>query len=367
MKALFLSRYSRLGGSSRYMIYDYLEFFREAGIETVVAPLFDERYHQGIGNFTRAASFADIFKYGPYYMSRVAQQMRWARQSDQFDIVVLEKELLPYFPYGAEKLLKTRRAKLVTLFDDAVHAYYASHPNRVVRLLSYRKIERIIKLSDHIIVWNTHLGEYARRFNPHVTVVNTGVDLRHYRLKDYTASQAHDRVVIGWIGTPGSYPYIRDLEDVFGKLAARYPVELRIVSSADYTSQNIKVDNRCWSMETEIDDLCSFDIGIMPLANNEWAKGKCGCKAVQYLAVGVPAICSPVGVTSEIIRDGVNGFLADTPETWFEKLAVLIENPVLRRQLGLAGQKLIENTYSIQAVAPRLIETLQTVGGYSRC
>lgn len=366
MRVLFLPLYSRLGGSSRYMVYDYLEFFREAGIEAVVAPLFDEPYHQGIGNFAKANSFTNILKHWPYYMNRVTERMRRIRQSDQFDIVVLEKELLPYFPYGAEKLLKTRRAKLVTLFDDAVHAYYSNHPNRIVRLLSYRKIERIINLSDHIIVWNTYLGEYARQLNPHVTVVNTGVDLRRYRLKEYTPSKGRDQVVIGWIGTPSSYPYIQELEDVFGKLAAHYPVELRIVSSVDYVSKNIRVDNRRWSMETEVDDLCSFDIGIMPLPNNEWTKGKSGCKAVQYFAVGVPAVCSPVGVTTEIVHDGVNGFLVDTPEAWFNKLAALIENPVLRRQQGLSGRKLVENTYSIQSVAPRLIETLQIVEQYIR-
>lgn len=362
MRVLFLPLYSHLGGSSRYMVYDYLEFFREAGIDAAVAPLFDEPYHQGIGSLATSTGFSDILKHGSYYMSRVAERFRWIRQSDQFDMVVLEKELLPYFPYGAEKLLKTRRTKLVSLFDDAVHFYYAKHPNKIVRMLTDRKIERIINLSNHIIVWNTYLGEYALRHNPHVTVVNTGVDLRRYHLKDYTAPEGRDRVVIGWIGTPNSYRYIQDLEDVFGKLAARYPVELRIVSSMDYVSKNIRVDNRRWSMETEVDDLCSFDIGIMPLPDDEWTKGKSGCKAVQYLAVGVPAVCSPVGVTSEIICDGVNGFLADTPESWFKKLEELIVNPELRRQLGLAGQKLVENKYSIQTVAPRLIETLQAIG-----
>lgn len=362
MKALFLPLYSRLGGSSRYMVYDYLEFFREAGIETAVVPLFDESYHQGIGNLTDAMSFKEIFKHWIYYLGRVAERMRWMRQSDRFDVVVLEKELFPYFPYGAEKFLKTGRSKLVTLFDDAVHVYYANHPHRIVRLLSHRKIERIISLSDHIIVWNEYLGGYAQKLNPQVTAVNTGVDLRRYRIKDYNPSKGRDRVVIGWIGTPSSYPYLQGLEDVFGKLAARYPVELRIVSSVDYVSRNIRVDNRRWSMETEVDDLCSFDIGIMPLPNNEWTQGKSGCKAVQYFAVGVPAVCSPVGVTNEIICDGVNGFLVGTNEEWFNKLATLIENPALRRQQGLSGRALVENAYSIQSVAPRLIETLQGVG-----
>ena len=362
MKVLFLPLYSRLGGSSRYMIYEYLEFFRNAGIECEVAPLFDEAYHRTVGSFAMSTRFQDILMHWSYYRRRLMDRLRWIWNSDPFDMVVLEKELLPYFPYGAEKFLKKNRRKLVTLFDDAVHSYYSNHPNRMVRFLSTRKIESIIRLSDHVIVWNSYLAEYALRHNRHVTVVNTGVDLRRYRIKDYNGHQDKDRVVIGWIGTPNSYPYIRDLEEVFARLEERYPVELRIVSSENYNSKNIKVDNRRWSLETEVDDLCSFDIGIMPLPSNEWAKGKSGCKAVQYLAVGVPAVCSPVGITGEIVRNGVNGFLANTPLEWFTNLSHLIENPVLRRQLGLAGQKLVENTYSIQAVAPYLIETLKTVG-----
>jgi glycosyltransferase involved in cell wall biosynthesis len=362
MRILFLAKYSRLGGSSRYMIYDYIEFFHKAGIDIVVSPLFDERYHQGIGEFARPTSYWHILKHSNYLISRVARQMRWVHQSDKFDVVVLEKELVPYLPYGLERLLKRRRTRLITYFDDAIHAYYKSHPNLIVRFMSKKKIERIIKLSDHVVVWNTYLGEYYKQFNSRVTVVNTGVDLRRYRLKDYKASENKDHVSIGWIGTPSSYPYIRSLEDVFGKLASRYPVELRIVSSMDYLSKNIKVDNRRWSVETEVNDLCSFDIGIMPLPNNEWTKGKSGCKAVQYLAVGIPAVCSPVGVAREILHDGVNGFLADTHEAWFKCLATLIENPQLRREQGQVGRRIVENTYSIQAIAPTLIRVLQEVG-----
>lgn len=362
MRVLFLPLYSRLGGSSRYMIYDYMEFFRDAGIGVEVAPLFDESYHRTVGSLARSTTFTDILRNWSYYRGRFMDRLRWIRNGDPFDMVVLEKELFPYFPYGLEKCLKKNRRKLVTFFDDAVHSYYANHPNRMVRLLSNRKIESIIRLSDHVIVWNAYLGEYALKHNRNVTVVNTGVDLRRYRIKDYNSHQVSGRVVIGWIGTPNSYPYLRDLEEVFARIAERYPVELRIVSSEDYSSKSIKVDNRRWSLETEVDDLCSFDIGIMPLPSDEWTQGKSGCKAVQYLAVGVPAVCSPVGITGEIVRDGVNGFLANTPGEWLTSLSKLVESPALRRQLGLAGQKLVENTYSIQAVAPYLVKTLQTVG-----
>ena len=344
------------------MIYEYLEFFRKAGIETVVSPLLDERYHISEGNFCRATTFSHALKHSPYIIYRYIKQIQRSLQSHKYDVVVLEKELLPYFPYGLECLLKGHKTKMVTLYDDAMHTYYANHPNLMIRFMSNRKIERIMKLSDHIVVWNACLGEYARDINPNVTVVNTGVDLRRYRIKNYEDSEDNGCIVIGWIGTPSSYDYIRDLEGVFRELAVRYRVTLRIVSSLDYISKNINIDNRRWSISTEVDDLCSFDIGIMPLPNSAWANGKSGCKAVQYLAVGVPAVCSPVGVVKEIIQDGVNGFLADTHQAWFDKLSCLIEDQSLRRKQGLIGRKMIEDRYSIQAIAPKLISVLRKVG-----
>jgi glycosyltransferase involved in cell wall biosynthesis len=136
---------------------------------------------------------------------------------------------------------------------------------------------------------------------------------------------------------------------------------LRIVSSEDYRSKNINVDNRRWSLETEIDDLCSFDIGIMPLADDEWTRGKSGCKAVQYLAVGVPAVCSPVGVANEIISEGVNGYLASTGDEWFSKLSKLIEDRSLRASMGVQGREMVIGRYSIQSKAPRYIEAIKSV------
>jgi glycosyltransferase involved in cell wall biosynthesis len=231
----------------------------------------------------------------------------------------------------------------------------------IIRLLCNGKIERIVRLSDHVIVWNNYLGDWARQLNPNVTVVNTGVDLRRYRVKTTLDSSSSDKTVIGWIGTPSSYQYIRELEDVFRNLANKYPIELRIVSSHDYQSSNIRVDNRKWTLATEVDDLCSFDIGIMPLPDDEWTRGKSGCKAVQYLAVGVPAICSPVGVANEIICDDLNGYLAKTASEWFSKLSILIEDPALRTKMGNHGRELVLEKYSIQAVAPHLIATLKSI------
>jgi glycosyltransferase involved in cell wall biosynthesis len=361
MKALFLPQYSQLGGSSKHMIYSYLEFFEAADIHATIVPLFDDHYFS-LRVLTRPASLYEIASHSGYFSRRVFKRLGQVLRSGSFDLVVLEKELLPYFPFGLESLLRRNQPRVITLYDDAVYVGYQRHPWALIRLLCREKIQHVMQISSRVIVWNKYLADYAARFNPHVTIVNSGVDLRRYRLKS-DRERAESRVIIGWIGTPNSFPYLAGLENVLCDLARRYGVKLRVVSSVDYQSSSIPVENRRWGLETEVDDLCTFDIGIMPLADDPWTRGKSAYKAVQYMAVGIPVVGSPVGAASEVIGDGVSGYLASTPEQWRERLAKLIENPELRRRQGLAGRQRVEQVYSIQAVAPRLVEAIQSVAG----
>jgi glycosyltransferase involved in cell wall biosynthesis len=311
---------------------------------------------------TRPASLREIVSHSAYFGRRVLERLGQVLRAGYFDLVVLEKELLPYFPFGLELLLRRYQPGLITLYDDAVYIGYQQHPWALIRLMCRHKIQRVMQISSRVIVWNQYLADYAARYNCNVTVVNSGVDLRRYRLKS-ERDRAESCVIIGWIGTPNSFPYLASLEEVFRDLARQHRIQLRVVSSADYQSSSVQVDNRSWSLKTEVDDLCTFDIGIMPLADDPWTRGKSAYKAVQYMAVGIPVVGSPVGAATDVIYDGVSGFLASTPEQWREKLEVLIENPELRRQQGLAGRERVEQTYSIQAVAPRLIEAMQSVAG----
>lgn len=360
MNTLFLTKYSKLGGSSKHMVYSYIEFYEQAGINCTLAPLFDDNYFS-FRVLSRPATFAELATHADYLLNRMLNRLAELLRVSQFDVVVLEKEVLPYFPFGLEVILKKQQPKLVSLYDDAVHAHYAANPSPLVRWLCRDKIRRVIAISWQVIVWNDYLAKYARQFNPHVSVVNTGIDLRYYRLKSDQDRDPEGRVVIGWIGTPNSFPHIAALEEVFARLANCHNVELRVISSIEYESTNIRVSNRRWSLETEVDDLCSFDIGIMPLADNSGTRGKSAYKAVQYMGVGVPVVCSPVGVNAKIVQEGVNGFLASTPAEWFEKLSCLIEDPALRQAQGHAGRQIVEETYSVQAVAPRLVNILKSI------
>ncbi len=358
LRVLFLTTYSRLGGSSRYLVYNYLEYYERAGLQCTVSPLFDDTYFT-FGLLSRPTGFGDIFRHFGYFARRVAERLRALASARRCDLVVIEKELLPYFPYGAEAVLCRGVRKSVALYDDATHIYYRRHPNPVIRLLCRGKIAHVMRACSHVIVWNEYLRDYAVKHNPNVTVVNTAVDLRRYEVRRYGEEGPGGPVVLGWIGTPNSYPYLRTLEGAFRDLAAHYDLELHVISSEPYDSPNIRVINKRWSIESEVDDLKAIDIGLMPLPDDEWTRGKSAAKAIQYMAVGVPAVCSPVGVNRQLIEDGVNGFLASGRDEWSEKLARLIENPALRREIGLNGRRTVEAGYCLDAVAPRLVATLR--------
>jgi len=363
MRTLFLTSYDRTGSSSRYLVHNYLEFYEQAGMECAVSPLFDDRY-LGFGTLDRPTGIAEVMRHFPYYLSRVLNRLRHVLTSSKFDLVVFEKELLPYFPYGLEALLRRLQSKTIVLLDDATYVYYRQHPYRLVRFLCRHKIERIMGTATHVIVWNEQLARYARQFNTNVSVVNSGIDLRRYRIKPYQDGRVTlgQPTVIGWIGAPALFPYIRALEDAFRELSSRYEAEFHVISTCDYVSRSIRTVNKRWSIETEVDDLQSLDIGVMPLPDDEWTRGKSGVKAVQYMGVGVPVVSSAVGTATDLIQDGVNGFLATSTQDWVDKLGRLIESPTLRREMGLRGRQTVETTYSIQAVAPRLIKILQQVG-----
>ncbi|ABU57443.1 glycosyltransferase family 4 protein [Roseiflexus castenholzii] len=361
MNVLFLTRYSQRGGSSRYMVHQYLPAYAQAGMRCTVEPLFDDRYFE-FGILDRPTGMGEIARHGLYYARRVARRLRALLNAHRYDLVVFEKELFPYLPYGFEEWLRRRGVRFIVLFDDATYAYYRQHPFPLVRWLCRGKIERIVRNATHVIAWNDHLAGYMRRLTPHVSVVNSGVDMTRYPPKDYRAPRASERLIIGWIGTPNGFPYLRSLETVFGELVRQYPLELHVISAAPYTSAHIPVVNHPWSLQTEVQLLHALDIGVMPLPDDEWTRGKSGVKAVQYMAVGVPAVCSPVGVARQLIVPNVNGVLADNPTAWRAALARLLDDPTLRERMGMAGRATVMQAYSIQSVAPTLVDILLRVG-----
>jgi glycosyltransferase involved in cell wall biosynthesis len=273
-----------------------------------------------------------------------------------YDVLFLQRKRFnpPFLQF-----LQWRAQGIVYDFDDAVMYRNSTAPSPYSRTRQ-KRFARIIKAADYVIAGNYFLRDQAAKFTDRVTVIPSVIDRERYSAKDYQEKKA--AVTIGWIGDHGSIHYLEKMRPVFEKLGKKYPhVELKIICDTFLEFKHIAVFKKRWSHEEEVEDLKSLDIGVMPLVDDPWSWGKCGLKILQYYGVGVPAVCTPVGINRDVVQDGVNGFWAMTDDEWVEKLSTLIEDPLLRRTMGLHGRKLVRASYSIQGCAPTFYGVLDEV------
>ena len=270
-------------------------------------------------------------------------------KSFNYDIVFVQREAIFFGTSIFERLMRFSGAKLVFDFDDAIWNLDISDSNKRFSFLKNpKKTSYIIKMSDLIFAGNFFLKEYAKKYNDNVVIIPTTIDTNEYQLKK---SQNKDRVCIGWSGSQTTVvhfnlaiPLLKRIQRKFGD-----KVYFKTIGIKDCEEEGLEIESVKWSLESEVKELSEIDIGIMPLPDDPWAKGKCGLKGLQYMALGIPTIMSPVGVNSEIIQDSKNGFLAIEEDEWFEKISLLIEDLNLRLSIGMESRKTVVEKYSIQA------------------
>ena len=349
MRILLLTRYGPLGASSRYRSYQFLPSLREQGFEIEVVPLLGDAYLRAL----YAREGVSRWRAATAYGRRVARLL----QSRQFDLVWLEKEALPWLPSAIEAPLLAAGARYVVDYDDALFHRYDQHPSRAVRALLGRKIDRVMRGAALVIAGNRYLAGRAHAAGARrVAVLPTVIDLERYPPAPNTENGAF---TIGWIGTPVTARlHLETIRQSLEAFCAGGTGRLLIIGSGDL-GWRVPVEVRAWAAETEVADLQEIDVGIMPLPDSPWERGKCGFKLVQYLACGRPVIGSPVGVNDEIIEPGVNGFKATTPEEWIGALDTLRSDRALRRRMGAAGRGLVERAYCLQVTAPILADHLR--------
>jgi glycosyltransferase involved in cell wall biosynthesis len=291
-------------------------------------------------------------------MRRLADLVRAARA----DVVVVHREALPLGTALLERAIARLSPALVFDFDDAIYLNDAHSTNAWTRALrNGAKTNAIIRLSAHVIAGNRVLEAYARSFHQRVSLLPTPVDTDYYRPRP--GSEGRARLVIGWIGSPTTASYLAPLQEPLAQLSRRYPrLDIRIVGTTSAPLQLPNLRQMRWDLAQERDELHQCDIGVMPMPDDEWARGKCGFKALLYMSAGIPVVASPVGINTEIVREGINGFLASTPAEWANRLSQLIEDPALRERLGASGRTIVEEEYSLRVSAPRLLRVLKDVG-----
>ena len=260
-----------------------------------------------------------------------------------------------------ESLIARRGIPIVYDFDDAILLPNVSDANKAIGFLKHPgRVASIVRQSTHVVVGNTFLADYARRYNDAVTVIPTAVDTDRFVPRAVAPADSERDLVVGWIGSPTTFPYLQALADVLGRVAQAHQFRLKVSGAGQPVRfPGVTVDEVPWSMADEVSLFNTCDVGVYPLTDDEWSKGKCGFKAIQCMACGVPVVAAAVGVNREIIADGVNSFLASTPEEWADKLGRLLTDPGLRARMAAAGRKTIEERYSLRVTAPRLAEVLR--------
>lgn len=361
IRLLILSPIPEEGAGCRFRIAQYIPYLEANGFEVTLSTLFTTEFFRQVyrpGNYLRKAiTFSTLS----------LQRLDTLRDLSRFDVVFIYREVFPIGPAIIERLLTMRgRPPVVFDFDDAIFLPSVSEANRLIGALKLpRKVATIIRRSRHVIAGNAFLAAYARQFNPAVTPIPTSVDTDRY-------VPSLDRPVgglpiVGWIGSPTTAAYVQSLLPVLQRVHARHPFTLRISGAGEPLAvHGVPVDNVPWSLAAEVELFNGCDVGVYPLADDEWSKGKCGFKAIEFMSCGVPVVAAAVGVNREIIQDGVNGFLASTEQEWVEKLGRLLAEPELRRRFGEAGRRTIEQRYSLRQTAPVLAATLRGVAGRTR-
>lgn len=353
MRLACLTRYDELGASSRVRCIQYVALLKRtmATLTLSFQHLLDADYLRR--KYARTSIVAAALR---CYVGRArSPALRVAP-----DVWWIEKELWPFAPAWLEVSL-LREAPYVLDLDDAIFHNYDLHRRAAVRWLYGRKIDRLMAGAALVTAGNEYLAQRALDAGARwVEVLPTVVDLARYPRPGPRSSES-DVLTIGWIGSPATKHYLQQLAEPLRRLALNHRMRLVVIGGGEVSLPGIEVISQPWSESTEVASISRLDIGVMPLFDSPWERGKCGYKLIQYMACGLPVVASPVGVNTNIVTDGANGFLAGDTEGWHRALDRLANDADLRKRMGAAGRARVESDYCVQITAPRLANWLQAI------
>ena len=352
---LFLTKYSKKGASSRYRTLQYIPYFEQAGIHCVVSPLFDDAYLEYLYQHGRVSKLAVL---GAFW-----KRLKALISCRRFDLLVIEYELFPYFPAWVEQLLARVGTTYVIDYDDALFHQYDQHKLALVRRLLEGKIAHVMRSAKLVIAGNAYLADYAENSGArHVEIVPTVVDLNRYSTPA-KVKVTSSVFTIGWIGSPSTAKYLETVAPALAAICANGAGRVVLIGSGPVDFPDVPIEVLPWDEANEVYLMRQFDVGIMPLPDEPWARGKCGFKLIQYMACGLPVVASPVGVNAEIVEENVNGFLATDHLSWMRALTALRDDRELGLRMGRAGREKVKREYCLQVTAPRLTNLLQSAIG----
>ncbi|WP_462252252.1 glycosyltransferase family 4 protein [Ekhidna sp.] len=352
-KILFLTlhRKERSPGQ-RFRHEQYLDFLEKNDFQITYSNMLSEKQDKifyGPGNLMGKVGVG---------ISAIFKRLKDVFRANQFDYIFVYRDAF-FFGILYEWLFKKSKAKLVFDFDDSIWLQDESSNQSVFqKLKNPAKTGKIISYCDLTIAGNDYLANYASNHTDNITIIPTTIDLDEYSRVEIKKSE---KVCIGWSGSFSTIKHFESAVEALKIIKDKYhdKVYFKVIGDGNYANQELDIKGLPWKAQTEVSDLCEIDIGIMPLPDDDWSKGKCGLKGLQYMALEIPTIMSPVGVNSDIINSGENGFLAGTTEEWVEKLSLLIEDSQLRMKVGKAGRSTVEKEYSVDVNKDKWLSAFQ--------
>ncbi len=330
----------------RFRFEQYIGFLRSNGFSVDFSHFIDEEDDKILYGKGRFLSKLQLF------LKAWAIRSRDRRNFRHYDIVFVQREAWMLGSTYFEDGIRGSGARFIFDFDDSVWLLDTSAANkRWEWLKNPNKTSKLIGLADMVLAGNPYLADYARRFNDKVTVFPTTIDTEEYAPGERSTKTDSRPVVIGWSGSVTTIKHFQYASGFLLELKKKYGnrIAIHVIGDADFIDEGLEIKGRPWVKSTEISDLRRFDIGIMPLPNDEWAWGKCGLKGLQYMALGIPTIMSPVGVNTSIIQHGENGFLASKAGEWIDSLSRLVESVNLRNSIGVKARRTVVEKYSVSA------------------
>jgi glycosyltransferase involved in cell wall biosynthesis len=337
--------------SQRFRFEQYLFLLREKGIGYRLSPFLDFQTWRHI--YSNGKVFSKILGIIKGYFRRMKDLLEIKR----YDYVFIHREAAPIGPPVFEWLIsKVFGKKIIYDFDDAIWIPNHSEYNSIMFYLKrYSNTRSICRWAYRVSCGNKYLCTFAGRYNRQVAYNPTTIDTVRYhnRLKDHSDSQDF---VIGWTGTHSTLQYLEPVIPVIASLEKEHRFTFLVISDKNPGFALRSFVFRKWEKQREIEDLLLMNVGLMPLPDDKWANGKCGFKALQYNALGIPALVSPVGINTEIIQDYVNGFVCFSENDWRKYLLLLMNNRNLLRELGLKARPLVERSYSVSSNASNFLK-----------
>lgn len=347
MKILALTKYSYEGPSSRYRFYNFRACFLAEGIAISIEPFFSKAYFVSSGMMKILVVLSS-------YLRRLGVVCSLLLFPRRYDLLLVEYELFPYFPAWFEYLLYKRGVKYIVDYDDAIFHRYDMHPNGLIKHIIKNKIATVMEYAQCVIVCNAYLEAYAKSHNDHTFKLPTVVLLDTYKKQMQTFQKAEDGFVIGWVGSRTTSVYVLEILPAIKRFVEVYSAVRFDLVGFDRTLLSDEEAKQChlniieWCEEEEIKHILAFDVGIMPLVDDAWSRGKCGFKLVQYMSCKKPVIASPVGMNCTLVQEGKNGVLAHTLEEWFGAFEKLYLDEKLRVKMSEHNFAKIEEHYNHQ-------------------